>query len=186
MSATRQSIFLIGMMGAGKTTVGKLLAQALGWRFIDTDRELEARSGVPVATIFELEGEAGFRKRESALIDELTRLPRIVLATGGGAVIVPANRAALRERGLVIHLRVSAEEVHRRTRRDTHRPLLRTDDPLARIESLLAERGPLYAECAHLTLQSVATNPKRQLERILAAPELQAVLAASASDDIHS
>lgn len=183
MSKTGQSVFLVGMMGAGKTTVGKLLAQALGWRFIDADRELEARNGVPVTTIFELEGEEGFRKRESTLIDELTRLPNIVLATGGGAVLLPANRRFLHERGLVIHLRVTADEVHRRTRRDTHRPLLRTADPRARIEALLVERGPLYAECAHLSLQSVATNPKRQVERILATPEMLTLLGAAESSE---
>ena len=176
MSDTRHSIFLVGMMGAGKTTVGRLLAQALGWRFLDADRELEARNGVPVATIFELEGEEGCRRREAAVIDELSQLPGVVLATGGGAVLQETTRERLRSRGLVIHLRVTADEVHRRTRRDLHRPLLRTADPRARIEELLALRGPLYAATAHISFQSVATNPKRLVERIMATPEVAAMV----------
>ncbi|MEF9943294.1 MAG: shikimate kinase [Burkholderiaceae bacterium] len=179
MSDTKHSVFLIGMMGAGKTTIGRLLAQALGWDFLDADRELEARNGVPVATIFELEGEAGFRRREAAVIDELSALPNVVLATGGGAVTQAETCERLRSRGLVIHLRVSADEVHRRTRRDSHRPLLRTADPRARIEELLALRGPLYAAAAHISFQSVATNPKRLVERILAAPEMAAIVQAA-------
>lgn len=167
------------MMGAGKTTVGRLLAQALGWRFLDADREIEARSGVSVATIFELEGEAGFRKREAAVIDELSQLSGIVLATGGGAVLAPESRERLHDRGLVIHLRVTPDEVWRRTKRDTHRPLLRTADPRARIEQIMAERAPFYAEVAHLSFQSAVTNPKRLVERILATPEMLELLGQS-------
>jgi len=177
--STRSSVFLVGMMGAGKTTVGRLLAQALGWRFLDADREIEARSGVSVATIFELEGEAGFRKREAAVIDELSQLSGIVLATGGGAVLAPESRERLHDRGLVIHLRVTPDEVWRRTKRDTHRPLLRTADPRARIEQIMAERAPFYAEVAHLSFQSAVTNPKRLVERILATPEMLELLGQS-------
>jgi shikimate kinase len=166
------SIFIIGMMGAGKSTIGRLLAQAIGFDFIDADRELEARSGVPIPTIFEIEGEAGFRRREAALLDELSSRPGIVLATGGGAVLDGDTRARLHERGLVIYLRASADEVYRRTRRDKSRPLLQTADPRARIEALLVEREALYAATAHLTFQSAAANPRRLVERLLAHPQL--------------
>jgi shikimate kinase len=171
------SIFLIGMMGAGKSTVGRLLAQATGFAFIDADRELEARSGVPIPTIFEIEGEAGFRRREATLLDELSTRAGVVLATGGGAVLDAETRARLRERGLVIYLRASADEVFRRTRRDKSRPLLQTDDPRGRIEHLLAEREPLYAATAHLTFQSAAANPRRLVERLLAHPQVAALAA---------
>jgi shikimate kinase len=121
-------ISLVGMMGAGKTTVGRRLARRLGWSFVDADREMEARLGVPVTTIFELEGEAGFRRRECELIDELTRRTATVLATGGGAVLDPTNRAVLHERSQVIYLRASVGDLWHRLRRDTTRPLLRTAD----------------------------------------------------------
>jgi len=172
------SIFLIGMMGAGKSTIGRMLAHAIGFEFIDADRELEARSGVSIPTIFEIEGEPAFRRREAALLDELSRLPGIVLATGGGAVLDAATRQRLRERGLVIYLRASADEVFRRTRRDKSRPLLQTENPRERIEQLLAEREPLYAETAHLTFQSAASNPKRLVDRLVAHPDVQALLSA--------
>ena len=172
MDSSPTAIFLVGMMGAGKSTVGRLLAHALDWEFIDADRELEARSGVPVSTIFELEGEEGFRQREAALIEELTRAPRCVLATGGGAVLREANRRALHERGFVVYLKVGVDEVLRRTRRDTTRPLLQTADPRARVQDLLAAREPLYESIAHRTLVSAAANPRRMVERVLAAPAL--------------
>jgi shikimate kinase len=172
------SVFLVGMMGAGKTTIGRMLAEAIGFEFIDADRELETRSGVVIPTIFEIEGEDGFRRREAALLDELSQRPRIVLATGGGAVLDPTTRERLRDRGLVIYLRTTADEVFRRTRRDKSRPLLQTGNPRERIEQLLAEREPLYAAAAHLTFQSAATNPKRQVERLLAHRDVQAFISA--------
>jgi shikimate kinase len=141
-------------MGAGKTTVGRRLARGLGWEFVDVDRELEARLGVGIPTIFELEGEQGFRRRESALVDELTQRGRLVLATGGGVVLDPDNRAALRSRGRVIYLRASVADLWHRLRRDRHRPLLQTADPRARIEQLVAERDPLYREIAELTVDT--------------------------------
>jgi 3-dehydroquinate synthase len=147
-------ICLVGMMGAGKTTVGRRLARRLGWPFVDADRELEARLGVPIATIFELEGEAGFRRRESALIDELTQRGAVVLATGGGAVLDPSNRAALRERGRVVYLRASVGDLWHRLRRDKVRPLLRAPDPRARIEELVTARDPLYRETAELVVDT--------------------------------
>jgi shikimate kinase len=175
-------LILVGMMGAGKTTVGRLLARATGFEFIDCDRELEARSGVPIATIFELEGEAGFRKREAALIDELTQRSKTVLATGGGAVLREDNRAHLRARGLVIYLQASADEIARRTANDRSRPLLQTADPRARIVELLQQREPLYAQTAHLTFASPASNPRRLVARILEEPRVQAHLRAGADE----
>ena len=126
MQTDLRSVFLIGMMGAGKSTVGRLLAEQLNYQFVDADRELEARSGVPIPTIFEIEGEAGFRRREIGLLDELTQRAGIVLATGGGAVLDAQLAQSMRERGLVIYLRASADEIFRRTRQDRSRPLLQT------------------------------------------------------------
>lgn len=176
MHARSGSIFLIGMMGVGKTTIGRLLAQAAGLEFIDCDRELEARAGASVATIFEVEGEEGFRRREAALLDELTRRHGIVLATGGGAVLREDNRRALRERGLVVYLHSTVDEIVRRTRRDTARPLLQTENPRARIEQLVHEREPLYRQTAHLSFQSGIMNPKKLVKRILAHPDVRAAL----------
>ena len=164
------------MMGAGKTTVGRLLARRCGFAFIDCDRELEARSGVSVATIFELEGEEGFRRREAALIDELTQPPGLVLATGGGAILSEENRVHLRERGLVIYLRASVEEILRRTHKDRARPLLQAPDRRARIAQLLADRQRLYEETAHLIVQSGAGNPNRLVAKLLQDERIAAVL----------
>jgi shikimate kinase len=153
------------MMGAGKTTVGRRLARRLGWAFVDADRELEARLGVGIPTIFEVEGEAGFRRREAALIDELTRHERLVLATGGGVVLDPGNRETLHSRGRVIYLRASVGDLWHRLRRDRLRPLLQTADPRARIEQLVAEREPLYREVAHL----VVDTGRQPVETVVAA-----------------
>ena len=161
-------ISLVGMMGAGKTTVGRRLARRLGWSFVDADREMEARLGVPVTTIFELEGEAGFRRRECELIDELTRRTATVLATGGGAVLDPANRAVLHERSQVIYLRASVGDLWHRLRRDTTRPLLRTADPRARIEALVTQREPLYRDTAHMTVETGRQPVERVVDAIVA------------------
>jgi shikimate kinase len=166
-AASTGLLVLIGMMGAGKSTVGRLLARAIGCDFIDADREIEARSGVSISTIFELEGEAGFRKREAAMIDELSRRTGAVLATGGGVVLSEDNRRRLHERGLVIYLQANADEIARRTANDRDRPLLQTADPRARIIELLREREPLYLQTAHLAFPSPSANPRRLVKRIV-------------------
>ncbi len=135
-------------MGAGKTTIGKLLAKHLGKDFYDTDHEIEKRTGVKIPVIFELEGEAGFRKRETAVIQDLTKLDNIVMATGGGAVIAEENRQLLQANGTVIYLRANVNELWHRTRNDKHRPLLQNVDIRAKLEQLYAERNPLYTQTA--------------------------------------
>lgn len=151
---TCKPIILVGMMGAGKTTIGRQLAKLLNREFIDLDLALEARCGVPVAMIFDIEGEAGFRRRESQLLDEYSQRPGIVLATGGGAVLADENRRMLKERGLVVYLRASADELYQRVARDRQRPLLQTANPRARLAELLAQRAPLYDEVAMVTFDT--------------------------------
>ncbi len=141
-------------MGAGKSTVGKQLAKALGRDFYDTDKEIEKRTGVSISWIFEMEGEAGFRAREQKVIDELTELKNIVLATGGGAVLDEQNRRALRSRGYVVYLSASVEQLLRRTSRDKNRPLLQTGKPKDKIMALMAERTPLYQDVADIELRT--------------------------------
>lgn len=168
-------ICLIGMMGCGKSTVGRRIASLLGRVFIDADRELEARCGVPVSTIFELEGEDGFRRRESHLIDELTRREGIVLATGGGAVTVAQNREFMRARCFVVYLQAGAGELWHRLRNDRVRPLLQTADPRARILELVSTRDPLYRETAHRVVRTSRHPVERTAIDILAVlpPPLQ-------------
>lgn len=147
-------IFLVGMMGAGKTTIGRSLAKILGREFVDLDQAIEARCGVPVSHIFEVEGEEGFRKRETLLLDEYSQQPGIVLATGGGAVLAAQNRRILAERGVVVYLRASDEELYRRVAKDRNRPLLQTANPRARVTELLTQRAPLYEEVAHVAFDT--------------------------------
>jgi shikimate kinase len=160
---------LIGMMGSGKSTVGRRVAGLLGRRFVDADRELEARCGVPITTIFELEGEAGFRRRESQLLEDLTTMTGIVLATGGGAVTVAANRELLRQRCFTIYLHAAPGELWQRLRNDRVRPLLRTADPRARIAELVEARDPLYRETAHRVVRTGRHPVERTAQDILAA-----------------
>lgn len=148
------SVFLVGMMGAGKTSVGRVLAKRLDKVFYDSDHVIEERTGVKIPVIFEIEGEAGFRNRESAVIDELTALPEIVLATGGGAVLSDSNRARLRSRGTVVYLRATVKDLLNRTRHDRNRPLLQTADPRARLTELYEQRDPLYQETAHVIIET--------------------------------
>lgn len=147
-------MFLVGLMGAGKTSVGKVLARRLQKTFIDADQALVEKTGVSIPTIFEIEGESGFRGRERALLAELSHADNIVLATGGGIVLDPANRETLRQSGLVIYLRASPEELHRRTRQDKNRPLLQNGNRLDILRRLHAQRDPLYEEVADLVVDT--------------------------------
>jgi shikimate kinase len=149
-----RSVFLVGPMGSGKTAVGGQLAERLGLPFADSDAEIEVRTGVDVAYIFEREGEAGFRIRERDMIDELTRREGIVLATGGGAILLPENRERLSARGTVVFLDATIEQQLQRTRRGRHRPLLATTDPRARLEELMSVREPLYRSIAAITIRT--------------------------------
>jgi shikimate kinase len=160
------NLFLIGLMGSGKTTIGRQLARRYRKRFVDSDHEIEARTGVSIPVIFEIEGEAGFRRRESSVIDELSREHGLVLATGGGAVLDPANRRCLRERGTVVYLCVPPRVLFERTCRDRNRPLLQVDDPLAKLEQLYAARDPLYRETAHIIVDGGRINAAAMVRRI--------------------
>ena len=166
----RGNLFLIGMMGAGKTTVGRLLARRLKLAFLDSDHEIERRCGVKVPVIFEIEGEAGFRTRETQTLAELSALDGIVLATGGGAVIAEENRRLLAGRGTVIYLSAHPEELYQRVRHDRNRPLLATPDPLGRLRELYTVRDPLYRAVADLVVetgrQSVQVLTRGLLERL--------------------
>ena len=148
------NIFLVGPMGAGKTTIGRQLARELNKTFHDSDRELEARTGVDIPLIFDIEGEAGFRRREKAMIAELVERQDIVLATGGGAVLDADTRALLGSRGFVIYLFAPLERLYERTRRDRNRPLLQTPDPRKAIADLMARRDPLYRSVADLIVET--------------------------------
>jgi shikimate kinase len=168
----KRNIFLIGPMGSGKTAVGRHLARLFHYTFHDSDADIEAKTGVDIPFIFEKEGEAGFRLRERESIDRLTRLESIVLATGGGAVIDPANRSALAGRGVVVYLVTSVNQQIERTRHARHRPLLHDTDPEQRLKELMARRATLYAEIADLTIttdgrrvQLVAEEIHQELRR---------------------
>lgn len=139
-------------MGAGKTTVGRMLAKRLGRLFLDSDQEIVERTGVPIPTIFEIEGEEGFRRREAQTIHALTGGKNLVMATGGGVVINPENRRRLNETGWVVYLNVPPRLLYERTRHDRNRPLLHVEDPMAKLEELYSERDPLYRETAHLVV----------------------------------
>ncbi len=173
-----RNLILIGMMGSGKSTVGRRLAAVLGRHFVDADHELERRCGVPIATIFELEGEAGFRRREAALIAELVEPASLVLATGGGAVTDPESRRLMHARGHVIFLEASVADLWQRLRRDRSRPMLATADPKARLQSLLEARDPLYRETAHQRVLTGRQPVARTVAEILR--HLPAELRASA------
>jgi shikimate kinase len=165
----RGNIFLVGMMGAGKTTLGKSLAQRLRREFFDTDKVLVERTGVPVATIFEIEGEPGFRRREALTLAELAARHDCVIATGGGIVLAPENRERMRASGTVIYLRARLESLWERTRHDTSRPLLATPDPRGTLERLLEERDPLYRDAAHLVVETGSQSAGTLVNRVTAA-----------------
>ena len=161
------NIYLIGLMGAGKTTIGRQLAKALHLPFYDSDKAIEEQTGVDIPTIFEYEGEEGFREREQNMIEELTQINGIILATGGGAILRVANRKALTENGFVVYLQCSVDKILQRTKRDTQRPLLNTENPRARIEKLFAEREPDYLSCADFKIETSSMQSKMVVQNIL-------------------
>lgn len=159
-------------MGAGKTTIGRLLAESLHMEFVDSDHEIEQRTGASIPWIFDVEGEAGFRKRESNIINELTQRTNTVLATGGGVVLSAENRQALQSRGTVIYLNASLEQLMTRTSRDKNRPLLQTEDPKSKLEEILNTRDPLYREIADVVINTDKTDIRFSLKNIInALPE---------------
>ena len=166
------SIALVGMPGSGKSTVGRHLARQLGLRFVDSDTEIERRIGMPIKDYFAQQGEDSFRDQEQAVIDELSAQPDILLATGGGAVLRPSNRDALHSRTHVFYLRSTPEELHRRLRHDTHRPLLQVEDPLRRLRDLYRDRDPLYRRTAHFVVEAVRPSVPALMSIILMQLEL--------------
>lgn len=148
------NLILVGMMGSGKTTMGRALAKHLGKAFVDSDEEIQKRTGVTIPYIFDIEGEAGFRQRESAAIGDLVGRDNMVLATGGGAVLAQQNRAMLQQNGIVIYLKTGVHDLWQRTRHDRNRPLLQTADPHAKLTELHQQRDPLYQQVADIVIQS--------------------------------
>ncbi len=162
-----RNIYLIGPMGVGKTTIGRQLANHLGWTFKDSDHEIVERTGVTIPTIFEIEGEEGFRRRESEMIARLCSEERLVLATGGGAVLKEENRRLLKETGWVIYLSASVDQLFKRTARDKNRPLLQTENPRAKIEALLRERDPIYSSVADIKISTERRSVGAVIKSIL-------------------
>jgi shikimate kinase len=160
-------IILIGLMGAGKTTIGTLLAARLSRTFIDTDQVLEARTGVSIATIFEIEGEASFRDREAATISEVVRMPNAVISTGGGCVLRAETRAIMKQRGVVIYLHATPDVSYARLKRAKDRPLLRGTDALERLSALYSERRPLYEATGHLKIDAHRDKPTQVVDEIV-------------------
>ncbi|MBN7797893.1 shikimate kinase AroK [Parahaliea mediterranea] len=160
-------VFLVGPMGAGKSTIGKYLAQHLKLGFADTDSEIEARTGADIPWIFDVEGEEGFRDREQQVVEEMTLWDNMVLATGGGVVKRAANRRALGARGFVVYLHATVDEQVRRTRRDRRRPLLQAGDPEKVLRDLMAERDPLYREIADYIIDTDGCSPRTVAQRLV-------------------
>lgn len=163
-----RNVFLVGPMGAGKSTIGRLLAKELKYPFKDSDREIEARTGADIPWIFDVEGEEGFRQREEAMIAELVLESGIVLATGGGVVMREANRQALAANGLVVYLRTSVDQQLQRTSKDRQRPLLLNADPERVLRDLMAKRDPLYREIADIIIDTDQRGPKVVVNTIVA------------------
>lgn len=185
------NIYLVGLMGAGKTSVGKLLARRLGKIFCDSDHEIERATGVRIPVIFEIEGEPGFRNRESRMLIELTKRNNIVLATGGGVILAEQNRRLLQSLpGKVVYLRATPPDLWQRTRHDRNRPLLQTPDPLARLSELFQERDPLYREVADVivdtgnqSVSSLAHRLEQRLVRLVSSKSIHATGAQPLSSD---
>src|SRR5687768_9817658 len=167
MTSESSNVFLIGPMGSGKTAVGKQLAKLLHLQFYDSDAEIEHRTGVDIPYIFEKEGEAGFREREREVIDSLTAMSNVIIATGGGAVLLPQNREHLSSRGRVVYLQTGIEQQLERTRHGRQRPLLYTDDPEARLRELMADRAPLYESIANVTVATDGRHVRTVAEEIV-------------------
>ncbi|WP_353572249.1 shikimate kinase AroK [Candidatus Albibeggiatoa sp. nov. BB20] len=148
------NIYLVGPMGVGKSTIGRKLAERFDLTFKDSDHEIEERTGASIPLIFDIEGEDGFRKREQMVIDDLTQMSQLILATGGGVIINPENRRALKERGLVVYLHASVDTLLERTAFCRNRPLLQTENPRARLEELMQIRHSLYQEVADITIET--------------------------------
>ncbi len=168
--STTNNIYLVGMPGAGKTTIGRQLARRLQRTFIDADHEIEARTGVRIPLIFDIEGEQGFRNREAKVIADLAGDTDLIVATGGGAVLRPENRMALKQSGTVVYLQAAPRLLFERTRLDPNRPLLQVADPMQKIEELFAQRDPLYREVADIVINSLGGSVShlvKQLEREL-------------------
>ncbi|KGQ69909.1 shikimate kinase [Chelonobacter oris] len=166
--AEKRNIFLIGPMGAGKSTIGRQLAQILGMEFIDSDGEIEQRAGADISWIFDVEGEAGFRKREERIINELTQRQGIVLSTGGGAIVSKETRNHLSARGIVVYLETTVDKQHQRTLRDKKRPLLQdVADPRQVLEDLAKVRNPLYEEIADITMSTDEQSAKTMANQLI-------------------
>jgi shikimate kinase len=163
------NLFLVGPMGAGKTTIGRFLAENLNLEFVDLDAEIEDRCGANIPWIFDVEGENGFRKRESKMLDEVTSRNGVLLATGGGAVLSKENREILMKRGYVVYLSASVGQLLERTAHDRNRPLLQVDNPREVIEKLITDRDPLYKEVADLIVVTEKRKPQLVAEDIVAA-----------------
>jgi shikimate kinase len=182
-----KNIFLVGLMGAGKTSVGRMLARRLNKTFYDSDHEIERGTGVRIPLIFDIEGESGFRERESKLLADLVKQENIVLATGGGAVISDANRRVLTAHGTVVYLRASAKDLWHRTRHDKNRPLLQTENPMAKLQELFTQRDPLYREIADIVIDTGSqslTSLVHQLELKLS--QLKSGPASAPDDALHT
>lgn len=162
-----QNVFLIGPVGAGKSTIGRQLANALKLTFYDSDREIENRCGVSIDWIFDIEGEEGFREREQKMLEELANRQNIVLATGGGAIIPPENRRLLSSRGKVVYLQASIEQQLERTAKDKRRPLLQVDDKKAQLQKLMEQREPYYQEIADLAVDTSNTTVRNVVQSII-------------------
>lgn len=163
----KESIFLVGPMGAGKSTVGKILADRLHYCFKDSDHEIEAKTGVNIPMIFDIEGEAGFREREATAIDALTQLPEMVLATGGGVVETEQNRQHLRTRGFVVYLKSPVEALIQRTKHDRNRPLLQKGNPEQVLRDLMQKREPWYLEMADLVIETQRVPVHRVVRQVI-------------------
>jgi shikimate kinase len=166
MKSNTNNIFLVGPMGSGKSTIGRKLAKKLKRSFYDSDAEIEQRTGANIPLIFDIEGEKGFRKRESKIFDELTGLSNIVLATGGGVVLSSENREILSNRGFVIYLKADLEQLVKRTAKDQKRPLLQSSDPEAQLQKIITEREPYYEEVADLIIKSDKRTVKSIVDEI--------------------